>query len=107
MDSQAAVRRVNAVFCRLHRNDAERLENGIRKREQLVKDIEAGKDPENERTEWIADTALALLETLKERALQFDEKYLDDMISVRDFGDAIATLTGFLQLEIDDEEDEG
>jgi hypothetical protein len=68
-----------------------RLQNGLRMREQIHDQLEAGTEPDHYRVDWIRQTVLKLFDVLEEQAREFNEEHPNDLISSKDLGDALVS----------------
>lgn len=78
-------------------NEKLRSARGAIRRKQMMEAIDRGETPTGPRAVWLAETADAVIKTLSERAVSFNEENLDDLISANDLGDALITAIRWLQ----------
>lgn len=74
---------------------ASRLATSMKRREETYNLIQEGKD--NYRTEWLRGSVLRIIDTLGEIALEFDAAHPDEVCSVQDFGDILASTINSLK----------
>lgn len=73
------------------RNRALRLKRGTARRVAMAAALAQGRDPQGPRARWLEATSRRVLAVLEEQAVAFNAAQPDDLISVQDFGDALAT----------------
>lgn len=78
-------------------DNANKLKNGLARREEIRKKLEAGESVVNYRTAWIRDSASKIIDVLKQSAIEFNAKHEDDKVSALDLVDVVATVNGLLK----------
>jgi hypothetical protein len=78
-------------------NAQAKLDQGIRRRNEMHTKLADGEKLNCARYRWIQESANKVLDTLRTAAKQFNSTNLDDKISTDDLGDCLATVQGFLQ----------
>lgn len=101
MNKAEEIKYITKVFGCMLTENAEKLRNGLKLREELRIKIEAGEMPQNYRTRWIRHTANKIIEALKQSSIDFNAHQENDRISNLDLVDVIATVNGLLTNEID------
>lgn len=76
-----------------------RLEHGARLRAAMFEAIKRGEKPTGYRAEWLRGTAMEIISTLEDCALEFNLNHPNDQISAMDLMDALATAMGILKRE--------
>lgn len=76
-----------------------RLERGVMLREAMFQAIKRGEKPTGYRAEWLRKTAMELIATMEDCALEFNLNHEDDQISAMDLMDVLATAMGVLKRE--------
>ena len=72
-----------------------RLRRGLILRQAMHHQIERGEDPTGYRAEWLKATTRKVSQLLAEEAERFNKTYVNDMASVPDLLDVLATVTNF------------
>jgi hypothetical protein len=84
------------VIAKAIQNDSSRLSRGQKRRQAMAEAISQGLSPEGPRAEWLKASALAVLDTLKAQAEDFNTKNPDDKISNQDLADVLVTTLSWM-----------
>jgi hypothetical protein len=76
-----------------------RLRRGLILRQKMHNAIERGEDPDDYRARWMKETTGKLARFLAEEAERFNKQHVNDMASVADLLDILATATHHFQNE--------
>lgn len=79
------------TFVRLRDSIDAKVAAGLQDRRRIAAEINSGKDPAGPRVDWLKETALALVETLKVAARKYNATNAGERISGQDLLDALAT----------------
>lgn len=75
----------------------DRLNKGAAKRAKLQEALARGLNPQDDRMDFIRNTAERLLAVLRENSESFNKQHQDDSISQQDMLDVLATTTDWLR----------
>lgn len=93
-----------------------RLQNGLRKRNEIRAAIQRGEIPKGYRMDWLRDSGYEVISLLTKIAQKFDKQHPTDKASVNDLIDILSTTSLLLQkfakeqksmAAVADEDDEG
>lgn len=99
MDSSKVVFTVS-ILDQIVRSHKERLQRGVERRKEMFEAIKRGEDPSGPRPEWIKESALEVIELLKNQGAQFNADNPDDRASISDLLDVIATAQAMIKRSI-------
>ncbi len=70
-------------------SQASALQNGLKIRDEIRKQIEAGQQPDHYRMDWLRETAVQCIGFIGEAAKMFNATYANDQISQNDVLDVL------------------
>lgn len=84
------------VFLALAIKNHERLQTGAKRRLQIKARLENGEDVDNYRTRWLHDSAMELIDLMRQQAVIFNSQHDDDQASSLDMMDILKTAGAIL-----------
>lgn len=91
MTDQEKIEFASNVFESMHTSHVDRLAHGKARRKMIGDQIARGEKPTGYRVDWLADSAMKIIDALGQIAQDFDQKHHDDKASVSDLADILAT----------------
>ncbi len=79
------------VLVRAASSSEDRMRHGARLREEIRRRIDAGDEVSGYRVDWLDGASNRIIDELAKVALEFNERHLDDLCSLNDLGDVLAT----------------
>jgi len=108
MDHKEKAEAIHQFFLSFADRKEERLENAEKSRQEMTAALDAEQEPTGPRVEWIKENAQTFFDLMAMSADRYEIANPDDMITVNDVADVIATIQGSFehqQAEKEQEED--
>lgn len=99
MKNQEETKYACLILFRFVNSKEQRLKNGAMRRKQILQSIKDGKTVSGYRPEWMLNTIDVVLKTLITESEKFNNTYYDDMVSVEDMKDILASVIHKLNIK--------